>query len=491
MRTPRPRRRRSITVTALTNGKTYTCTVTAKNSQGSSPPSPPSVAVVPATVPAAPKIVSAASGDASVRISFAPQGDNGSPITSFTVTCTSTNGGVPGSLTGPSSPIVVTGLTNGDVYRCTVKATNAIGAGAASAASVALIVGQPGTPTITSIVPGNAPASTGGFHVFFDPGPANGSAITSFRATCLPVSTGASGVGVGTTSPITVSGLTTAHAYSCFVVAANARATSTESKPVRATVGTPAPPSVVSVLALAHGLALPFLPAASNGRPVLNYRARCTSGNGGVPGSPVQITSPLVATHLSAGRSYRCLVTAINARGEGPPAQVGPVVVGVVPGTMLAGCTGNSGSMTATPGIQLSTAKTHTLTLHAALGGCSGPYVRGAQVSFSFHSKRAFSCNTAIDVPNAGSGRITWNAPVGMGTSAATIQFVIDSSSGHTTTAHFSGTVTSQANLFTDAHVDGSVTLRSGITSTDAGGDCSSSTRLGSFVISSIALTIS
>ena len=68
-------------------------------------------------------------------VSFsAPAENGGSAITSFTVT--SSPGGVTAS--GASSPITVTGLSDGTSYTFTVTATNAIGTGAASAASSAI-----------------------------------------------------------------------------------------------------------------------------------------------------------------------------------------------------------------------------------------------------------------------------------------------------------------------------------------------------------------
>lgn len=115
-----------ITVSGLTNGTAYTFTVKATNAVGTGPASSPSKAVTPATVPGAPTGVTAKAGNASATISFtAPASDGGSPIISYIVT--SSPGGITAS--GPRSPIIVKGLTNGTPYTFTVQATNKIGTG--------------------------------------------------------------------------------------------------------------------------------------------------------------------------------------------------------------------------------------------------------------------------------------------------------------------------------------------------------------------------
>ena len=83
------------------------------------------------TFPGAPTIGTATGGNAQASVTFtAPASTGGSSITSYTVT--SSPGGITAS--GASSPITVTGLTNGTAYTFTVQATS-FATGPASAAS--------------------------------------------------------------------------------------------------------------------------------------------------------------------------------------------------------------------------------------------------------------------------------------------------------------------------------------------------------------------
>jgi len=83
-------------------------------------------------VPNAPTIGTATAGAGSASVTFtAPANVGGGAITSYTVI--SSPGAITG--TGASSPITVSGLTNGTAYTFTVVATNAYGSGPASAAS--------------------------------------------------------------------------------------------------------------------------------------------------------------------------------------------------------------------------------------------------------------------------------------------------------------------------------------------------------------------
>ena len=82
--------------------------------------------------PGAPTIGTATGGNAQATVTFtAPSDTGGSAIIGYRVT--STPGGI--TATGSSSPITITGLTNGTAYTFTVAAQNSTGYGPESAAS--------------------------------------------------------------------------------------------------------------------------------------------------------------------------------------------------------------------------------------------------------------------------------------------------------------------------------------------------------------------
>ncbi|MCE2771265.1 MAG: fibronectin type III domain-containing protein [Saprospiraceae bacterium] len=195
----------------------------------------PGVPCFTATIPGAPTSVVATAGNASASVAFtAPASNGGSAITGYTVTSS------PGSITatGATSPINVTGLTNGTAYTFTVIATNAVGNSLASSTSTAVTpvapITAPGAPTSVVATAGNASASV----AFTAPASNGGSAITGYTITSSPGSITATGA----TSPINVTGLTNGTAYTFAVIATNAVGNSVAS--AASTAVTPAVPFV-------------------------------------------------------------------------------------------------------------------------------------------------------------------------------------------------------------------------------------------------------
>lgn len=196
-----------ITVGGLANGVAVNCTVFATNAIGPGAPSAVSNTVTPAGAPGAPTAVVATAGNGQVSVAFsAPSSNNGSAIISYTAEC---GGPV---FTGPSSPIVVTGLSNGTPVSCTVFATNGVSNGPASTPSNTV------TPATVPNAPTSVVATAGSSQVtvsFAVPGNNGGSAITGYTATC-----GAQSMS-GAASPIVVVGLSNGVAVTCTVIASN------------------------------------------------------------------------------------------------------------------------------------------------------------------------------------------------------------------------------------------------------------------------------
>jgi hypothetical protein len=119
-----------ITITGLTNGTTYNVVIRAINSVGNGDPSN-SVSAIPSTVPNPPTSLSATNGNSQATISFTPGSNGGSAITDYLY---SIDGVTYTSSGDATTPITITGLTNGVTYSITFKAVNANGNSIASSA---------------------------------------------------------------------------------------------------------------------------------------------------------------------------------------------------------------------------------------------------------------------------------------------------------------------------------------------------------------------
>lgn len=326
-------------------------------------------AALPPHIPGQPKITSATAGDGMATVSFtASKSDlnSGNPITAYTVTVRRgvnvTSGPAVETVSGATSPINVTGLTNGQNYTVTVYATNAAGNGPESAPAVVFPQSVPGAPTsVTAVNATPVGATSGTVNLTFNaPADNGGRPVLSYTAVSSPggITVTAGAVTGSSTGSIQVTGLTLGTTYTFTVYATNGAGNgppSAPSNPVTpAGVGIPSPPLVPGASTLDHASYVSCLPPADDGgSAIASYTV--TSSPGGITASGS--SCPILVEGLTDGTAYTFTVTATNADGgtSQPSQATAPVTPHVPSGTPPANdnyanaqpLTGASGSVTA------------------------------------------------------------------------------------------------------------------------------------------------
>ncbi len=256
----------TCTATGLTNGTNYYFVVTARNAIGSSPASPESAALTPATVTAAPDAPSVEARDSAVNVTWvAPTDIGGSAIVGHRVQISEAPGGPYTDAAGaclPATTLVSTAvtcragaLTNGHTYYFTVATKNGIGESAPSAhsAGVTPTASAPAAPAAPTGVATNAqvvlswvaPTDTGtsaitGYAVQVATASSSGP-WSSAGTGCAPASTNSA-----TSVTCTATGLTNDQAYYFRVAAINSIGTG-DFSPASSALTPPAPPPAAPV----------------------------------------------------------------------------------------------------------------------------------------------------------------------------------------------------------------------------------------------------
>ncbi len=326
----------STTVTGLTNGTSYTFTVTATSAAGTGPAAT-SKAVTPAAVPDAPAGLVAVAGNALVTLTWTAPSGNGSALTGYTVTpYVGTTPLAPVAVAAGETSATVTELTNGTTYTFTVTATNAVGTGPAATSSPVTPAGGSGVPD----APGALTATAGDAQVVLAwTAPAdNGSPLTAYTVTPYdgPVALAAITVPASQTST-TVTGLTNGTTYRFTVTATNAvgtgpAATSSHVTPVGADGAKKAPPPSTKVSAT-PGIGCATVswaqPPPPPLAPVDSFLITVLDADGTVVMTVTAdaTASSTVVTGLTSGHRYEFEVQPLNSVGSAPPAHTGYVVI--------------------------------------------------------------------------------------------------------------------------------------------------------------------
>ena len=319
----------SCTIAPLTPGTSYYFTAVAINAVGQSLPSSASASVTPINVPGTPTSLLAAPSDGAASISFTAPTSNGSPIIEYIATNTSTGE----TFTATSSPIAVSGLTNGTPTTFSIVAVNAAGASiAASVTTTSRTVA--GAPSITGVSGGSGTAtiSVGA------PSSNGGSAITSYIVTASPG--GASCVVTSPATSCTISGLINGTTYTFSAAATNAAGTGNSSAPSGGFTPASAPsaPTNVSAVAGAGNATVSFAPPSLNGGSAVTSYTVTSSPSGGSCTVSAPATSCIVSG-LTNGIAYTFDVVAANGVGSSSAAttnSVTPLDVPTAPRTPVA-----------------------------------------------------------------------------------------------------------------------------------------------------------
>ncbi|MFG6466295.1 fibronectin type III domain-containing protein [Roseateles sp. BYS87W] len=398
--------------------------------------------VVSATAPGAPTIISGTAGNAQATVSFsAPAYDGASTITSYTVT--SSPGGF--SMTGASSPLTVTGLTNGVGYTFRVTATNAVGTGAQSGASGTVTPKAP--QTITFVNPGAQNFGT----TPTLPGSSDSGLALTFSSVTTGVCTTTSG---GTLTFVTV-GTCTIHADQAGNAAYLAATTVSRSFTVNAVV--PGAPTVGTATAGNTQASVTFTaPGFNGGASITGYTV--TASPGGATGTGA--ASPITVTGLTNGTAYTFTVTATNSAGTGSASaasnsatpKAGQTITFANPGAQTFGTTptltatsdsgltvsftsSTTGVCTITSGGVLTFVTAGTCTINADQAG-NGSYLAATTVSRSFTVNAVVPGAPTVGTATSGNAQasVTFTAPASNGGASITGYTVTASPGGATGT---------------------------------------------------------
>jgi hypothetical protein len=274
-----------------------------------------SLAFLPPSPPPAPASLSASAGNQSVSISFTQSSNGGAAITNYKY---SLDGGATFTAFSPAvttSPVSITGLTNGVSYSIKLKAVNSLGDGADSASITVTPATNPDAPTdlVASY------AGSGAVEISFTPGNDEGAAITNYQysldcgATFTPLSP------VDGITPVTITGLTNGQSYCIELKAVNSIGAGVASSSVQYAAYGPAdaPTNITWVDTLNGTISASFISGSDQGSSITNYEYSLDGGTTFTPFNPPQYNSPVSISGLNIRTHYSLVLRAVNGAGVG------------------------------------------------------------------------------------------------------------------------------------------------------------------------------
>ena len=336
-------------ITGLVNGTEYSVRVVALNAVGDGDPSTEASAT-PATTPGPPRAVRVQRGDGSGKVRWSPPSANGGlAVTGYVVQWSADefDQSVDEAQVGAGAvEFEVTGLVNGTEYLVRVVALNTVGNGAPSQEASLIPATVPGAPADLGVARGvrSVTVSWGA--------PADGgSAITGFRVQWraddgdFEDSDAQASVG-GASLSRRITGLVNGTEYFVRVVAVNGVGEGPWSSVASSTPAVlPGPPQGVAVKPADGSITATWqAPASTGGSPITGYKVQWRAeGEGYDSGRQAVITGLDDLSHeitgLNNGTKYHTRVIAVNAVGDGAPAQelaATPVTIPAAPASVAA-----------------------------------------------------------------------------------------------------------------------------------------------------------
>jgi hypothetical protein len=271
-----------LVITGLNGGTNYSqIKIRAINVNGKSADSATVSGTPLVSAPSAPTNLIVTPGDGQLTLTFSPANSNGSPILRYEF---SLDGGATFSsfpVNYLASPVIITGLTNRALYPSVrLRAVNSVGPGAVSASVSGTPSKVPTAPTISSVVAGNQSLT-----VSFVPGNDFGVVATNYQFSIDGGTSWKALSPAGTTSPITITGLTNGVTYSALrirvvnAIGVGDRSELFSGTPVAAPV-VPAAPVIVSLLSGDKKLGIVLSASISTGgSPLIRYEYSLNGGS--------------------------------------------------------------------------------------------------------------------------------------------------------------------------------------------------------------------
>jgi hypothetical protein len=381
----------SWTAKGLTDGSTYTFTVTVLGSSGAGPSVMSNPVVPGADVAGAPTGVTAtaSTGQAVVKWTAAPA--NGGTITGYSVT--ETTDGTVKLVDAPATSVTFSGLTNGVAYTFTVAALESGGTTGPTASSNAV------TPTGPPSAPGSPVASaaeSGSALVSWSvPSSNGGSPITGYVLTASPGGATMQVQG-GSTTSATFGGLSNGTTYTFTVAAVNALGTGPTATTGQAAVnsGVPDAPGAPAATPAADGsITVSWTAPSGNGSTVTGYTVTNVTTSQAVAASSTSYTFP--ASGLSRGTSYTFSVTATAKDGKtGTAAETAAVT--------------DEGTPSAPTGVSATGSASSASVSFTPPAGAGGVEVSGFTVTAAPGGATATGAGSPVVVPGLSPGTYTF-----------------------------------------------------------------------------------